>query len=557
VKEKKGMTLHPQAIGSVPEETARVARAAFPKGTLYLQIRDELGTIYEDSHFADLFPKVGQPAEAPWCLALVCIIQFLEGLSDRQAAEAVRSRIDLKYLLGLELTDPGFNFSVLSEFRARLLAHEAGDRVLDRLVEHFKVHGWLKERGRQRTDSTHVLAAIRLLNRLECIGETMRAALNSLATVAPDWLRAWAEPEWFDCYSVRVEEHRLPKGEAERKRYAELIGADGSLLLTRVYDETAPSWLREVPAVQILRRTWVHQFYVEEGHVRLRAKDDLPPASIRQDSPYDPEAHYGNKRTTTWTGYKVHVTETCDEHQLHLITHVETTAAPVPDTEMTAPIHEALANKHVLPSDHLVDSGYVDADLLVNSQLDHGVRLVGPVRADIHWQVREGKGYDLSCFTIDWEHQTVTCPQGCRSSKWADACDRNGRHTIQVRFRHSDCTPCPNRSLCTKAKKDPRELTLRPREEHLALQAARHWQQTDTFKQEYRKRAGIEGTISQATRAFELRKSRYIGLARTHLQHLLTAVAINLVRFDAWRNEVPHAKTRTSRFAGLAVVNAR
>jgi len=201
-----------------------------------------------------------------------------------------------------------------------LLAHEVGDRLLERLLEQFKARGWLKARGRQRTDSTHVLAAIRLLNRLECLGETLRAALNSVATVAPDWLGGWVPAEWFDRYSVRVEEYRLPKGEAERKSYAEQIGADGSLLLTHVYDETAPAWLREVPAVQVLRRTWVHQFLMEEGQVRLRSKDDLPPASLRQDSPYDPEAHYGNKRTTTWTGYKVHLTETCDEDQVHLIT---------------------------------------------------------------------------------------------------------------------------------------------------------------------------------------------------------------------------------------------
>jgi transposase len=522
-----------------------------------LRIRDELGTIYDDPLFAALFPNVGQPALAPWRLALVCVFQFLEGLSDRQAASAVRSRIDWKYILGLELTDPGFDFSVLTEFRTRLLTHEAEQHLLDVLIEQFNSRGWIKERGRQRTDSTHVLAAIRLLNRLECLGETMRAALNSVATVAPDWLREQAPPEWFDRYSLRVEESRLPKGEAERKQYAELIGADGSRLLSAIYSETAPAWLREVPAVQILRQTWVHQFYADEGHLRRPRKEDLPPSSLRQDSPYDPEAHYGNKRTTTWTGYKVHLTETCEENQVHLITHVETTEAAVPDSEMTAPIHEALADKQVLPGDHFVDAGYVDADLLLTSQLEHQIRLVGPVRGDVHWQAREAKGYDLSCFSIDWEQRTVICPQGCHSSKWAEACDRNGRQTLQVRFRHSDCTPCPSRSLCTKAKKDPRELTLRPREEHLAEHAARQWQQTDTFKQEYKKRAGIEGTISQATRAFELRKSRYIGLARTHLQHLLTAVAINLARFDAWRNEIPHAKTRTSRFAALAVVNAR
>jgi transposase len=356
-----------------------------------------------------------------------------------------------------------------------------------------------------------VRASIRLLNRLECLGETLRAALNSLATVAPDWLRRWVPAEWFDRYSVRVEEYRLPKGEAERTRYAEQIGVDGSLLLTRVYDETAPAWLREVPAVQILRRTWVHQFLVQEGQVRLRPKEDLPPASLRQDSPYDPEAHYGNKRTTTWTGFKLHLTETCDEDQPHLITHVETTMATVPDTEVTAPIHEALSAKHLSPSDHLVDAGYVDADVLITSQLKHQIRLVGPVRGDVHWQAKEAKGYDISCFTIDWEQRTVTCPQGCHSSKWAYARDGNGCETIQVRFRHSDCTPCPSRSLCTKAKKDPRELTLRPCQEHLALQTARREQQTEAFKEEYAKRAGIEGTISQAVRAFELRRSRYLG----------------------------------------------
>jgi transposase len=222
------------------------------------------------------------------------------------------------------------------------------------MIEQFKTCGWLKEQSRQRTDSTHVLAAIRLLNRLECLGETMRAALNSVAIVAPDWLREWVPTEWFDRYSHRVEEYRLPKGEAERKLYAEAIGTDGSLLLSRVYDEPVLAWLREIPAIGILRRTWVHQFFQEEGQIHLRSKDDLPPASLRQDSPYDPEAHFGNKRTTTWTGYKVHLTETCEENQVHVITHVETTIATVPDSEVTASLHEALAEKALLPDVHLV-----------------------------------------------------------------------------------------------------------------------------------------------------------------------------------------------------------
>jgi len=280
------MSMHPQAIGPIPEETVRVARAAFPRGNPYLSMRDQFGTLYDDQDFA----------------ALVCVFQFMEGLSDRQAAEAVRSRIDWKYALGLELADPGFDYSVLSKVRSRLLAGSAEVLLLDKMLEQFKAQGLLKARGKQRTDSTHVLAAIRTQKSLESVGETLRAALNAVATVAPEWLREQATPEWFDRYSTRMEESRLPKGQEAREQYAELIGADGSHLLSALYEPSAPAHLRELPAVQILRRTWVVQYSAQEGRLRWRKAEDLPPAALRSDSPYDPEAHYGNKRTQTWTG---------------------------------------------------------------------------------------------------------------------------------------------------------------------------------------------------------------------------------------------------------------
>src|SRR5829696_2823051 len=183
------MSLHPQPITPVPEQTARVAHAAFPKGHPYLTLRDHLGTIFQDEDFATLFPAWGYPGLPPWRLALGTIMQFREHLADRQAAEAVRARIDWKYLLGLELTDAGFDFSVLSEFRDRLLTGKAEQRLLDTLLDCCRHHGLLKARGQQRSDSTSVLAAIRVLNRLELVSETLRAALNEIATVAPDWLR--------------------------------------------------------------------------------------------------------------------------------------------------------------------------------------------------------------------------------------------------------------------------------------------------------------------------------------------------------------------------------
>src|SRR5262252_7292177 len=202
------MSLHPQAPCPIPEETQRVARAVFPRGNLYMQVADRLGTLYHDAQFTALFPRRGQPAEAPARLALATVLQFAEGLSDRQAADAVRSRIDWKYVLGLDLTDPGFDHTVLSEFRTRLITGEAEALLLDALLTLARAHGLLKARGRQRTDSTHVCAAIRVLNRLERVGETLRAALNSLAVVAPAWVQTLAPPEWSERYAHRVENYQ-------------------------------------------------------------------------------------------------------------------------------------------------------------------------------------------------------------------------------------------------------------------------------------------------------------------------------------------------------------
>src|SRR5215212_6136541 len=160
------MSLQPQAPGPIPEETAQVARWAFPQSNFCLRLRDELGPFYTDELFTPLFATRGQPAEHPWRLALVVVLQFAEGLTDRQAADAVRGRIDWKYLLGLELTDPGFDASVLCEFRSRIVAGSLEERFLDALLAVCKARGLLKARGTQRTDSTHVLGALHTLTRL-------------------------------------------------------------------------------------------------------------------------------------------------------------------------------------------------------------------------------------------------------------------------------------------------------------------------------------------------------------------------------------------------------
>ncbi len=352
------MSLHPQPSTPVPPQTRQVAQSAFPRGNRYRQLRDALGTLYDDTLFADLFPQRGQAAQAPWQLALVTLLQFAENLSDRQAADAVRSRIDWKYLLGLELTDAGFDFSILSEFRQRLVAGKAEERLLNHLLRCCQDHQWLKAGGKQRTDSTHVLARVRDMNRLECVGETMRFTLNSLATLLPDWLACQLPPEWAARYGPRAEEYRLPHTKPQRLAYAQQVGQDGWWLLARIERDEQAAWLWQLPAIDILRRIWLQQFQVVDGQLNWRVENqgELPPSAQLISSPYDIEARFSRKRTTTWVGYKVHLSETCEADQPHLITQVATTVSTEADSTTLPQIQQGLADRSLLPAQQLVDT---------------------------------------------------------------------------------------------------------------------------------------------------------------------------------------------------------
>lgn len=552
------MSLKPCPIEPVPEETARVAQAAFPQGNPYLRLRDELGSIYHDEDFAHLFPDCGQPALSPWRLALVTVMQFRENLSDRGAADAVRARIDWKYALGLELTDPGFDFSVLSEFRTRLIAGGAEELLLNKLLERSRALGLVKARGKQRTDSTHVLASIRVMNRLELVAETFRAALNELATVAPDWLRGVALSAWYERYSHRIEDSRLPKSKTKRKAYALTVGQDGFALLDQLESIATHPRLRTLPKVQTLRQAWKRHYerkVSSEGKspvVRFKTDKELPPAAEGIESPYDPEARFRSKRSTRWTGYMVHLSETCERDELHLITHIETTTAAVHEAKCTASIHQALTDKGLPPDEHLVDAAYISADLLVDSMEEHGIALFGPPRGDMGWQARTEGAYALDQFEVDWAGQQVRCPQGQLSTSWTTQHDPGGGPFILARFSRKTCAGCSARWRCTRSKKHGRGVRLHLQAQYEALQAMRAQLRSEEGKQRYKQRAGVEGTISQGVRGFGLRRTRYRGLAKTHLQQVATAAAINLERIWAWLEEVPQATTRTSRFAALA-----
>jgi transposase len=557
-EEVQEMSLKLEVGRSVPEETRQVAKAAFPKGNVYLWIGDELGELYADHLFMDLYPVRGQPTISPGRLALITVMQFMEGLTDRQAAEAVRGRIDWKYALGMELTDPGFDFSILSEFRQRLSAGQQEQTLLNVLLVELKKRGWLKARSKQRTDSTHVVASVRQLNRLEMVGETMRRALNELAEADPDWLKTIAPSEWFTRYGPRMDGIRLPKEREKREALIEVIGSDGIYLMSTLLETPEKQELRELPGVEILRQIWVQQYWMEypEGEekyrVRLRADDNQPPGDKRIHSPYDVDCRYCTKRSTEWVGYKVHLTETCEAETVHLITHVETSSAVEQDVSVTERIHAALDAKGILPGEHLLDTGYIGAELLVNAKEDYGIVICGPVRKDVLWQANSGDGFGLANFQINWKAQSVTCPRGRQSNYWSPRTNQYHQPVIQVRFRKEDCGVCPVQSKCTRSKLGIRHLLLLPQAQYKALQKARQEQQTPAFWKKYAKRAGIEGTISQGVRAFDIRFSRYIGLAKTHLQMVGSATAMNMYRLYNWVNGVPQAFTRLASFARLA-----
>jgi transposase len=554
------MTLHPKNYWEVPEETARVARASFRKGNVYMKMYEELGTLYLDRDFKELFPaRCGQSAISPAKLALITVMQFAEGLTDRQAADAIRGRIDWKYALGLKLTDAGFDASVLSEFRERLCQHELSNKLLDLMISHLKEHNLIKARGKQRTDSTQVVAAIRQVNRLELVGETLRAALNELATEAPEWLKGIINEDWFDRYSSRFDDYRLPKKKTEREQMALLIGRDGHYLMEQLWcGGKESSNLHQLASVEILRRVWIQQYVFINSRLVWRKREGagFPPNSICLESPYDIEARNGTKRDTNWTGYNVHLTETCDDKTPNLITNVETTPATTPDGSVTSVVHRKLAEKDLLPGEHYLDAAYVDSYQLVESNQVYQVSVVGRVAVDSSWQAKLKTGFDVATFVIDWDKQLVQCPQGNLSHSWRQGYDCRKNPVIQVEFDRQTCAACPVRSNCTHSQKAPRRLKLRPRDEYDALNKRRQEQQTQEFEKKYGCRAGIEGTISQGVRQFDLRRTRYLGLVKTHLQHVATACAINLARFFAWSNHLPKAQTRTSAFAALRVESA-
>ena len=575
---------------SWPEPDPRIAAAITAKypgkrpRPLAVLIRDRLGEWLHDEDFAAAFGTRGRPGWSPSRLALVTVLQRAENLTDRPAAEAVRTRIDWQYLLGLGLDDPGFDHTVLSEFRTRVAEAGLEQAVLDALLERLTADGLVKAGGKQRTDSTHVVAAVAALNRLQLAGESVRAALEALTAAHPDWVaQRICVSDWARRYGTPMTSWRPPAPKTKQDELAIAYARDGYALLEAVYDPSSPGWLREIPAVDVLRlvllQNYTRVIYADGREVvRRREKepegDGLPPGHMRIASPYDADARWGVKREEFWLGYKLHVSETCDDppactcrpaadgtgagargHDAdcarlvfpNLITHAGTTDATVTDSQMTAVIDDELAGKKLAPGRHYLDSGYLSAALVVSEQARHGIALIGPLLADTSAQARAGAGYARADFTIDYGTQTVTCPQGKTAATWIPV-TQHGRDTIVATFSAADCVPCPARSLCTASRR--RQLSLPPRDLAEAQAAARTAEKTTGFQADYARRAGVEGTMHQAA-SRGARRARYRGLPKTRLDHAYMACALNLLRLEAYWTGTPLDRRRTSHLARL------
>lgn len=560
-----------------PEPVPEVVRAVRAKRygrnvPMPVAVRDRFGELFPDAEFAVAFGASGPHGWSPGRLALITVFQMAENLTDRQAAEAVRDRLSWAYALGLGLEDPGFDFTVLSQFRTRVVEHHLEERVLDLLLARLVEEGLLAAGGKQRTDSTHVVSAVRDLNRLELAGESVRAAVEALTVAAPHWVAAVLDvPGWSRRYDTRIDTWRMPASQTKRDQLALTYGRDGFALLAAVYDPRSPLWLRELPAVQTLRVVLLQNYIRTTDRngrevVKRREKDPeqgdgLPPGHLRLASPYDIDTRWSAKRDMFWNGFKLHISESCtdaaedDRTAPNVITNVATTASTVPDVAALDGIHQQLQQRALLPGEHYLDSGYASADGIVGARKNYGIALITPVLLDHSRQARAAEGFDASAFTIDWKYQQVTCPMGQASSSWSP-CLQRGRPMTVVKFARSTCSLCPARDQCTSGRQGYRQLSLHPRALTEVLRTTRSEQTGRDWQADYALRSGIEGTIRQAVAVTDNRRARYRGLAKTHLEHVYSAVALNILRLYAWWHGRPLDRRHTSHLARLELTLA-
>lgn len=516
------MSLKDQFPSEIPEDTRQLVERLVSEDSVYRLLGQKADEILSDADFVEMYDEEGRPAINPVLLSLVVVFQFLEKLPDRQAADMAVMRLDWKYALRQQLDWQGFHYSDLCNFRKRLGAKGQERLVFERVVVYLREQGYLKSGGKQRTDSSRIIANVMRLSRLELIWETLRLTMSALISSDVPWTLRYIPSSFTDTHARRRSDFRLNKEEV--KAALEKAGQEGYWLLEqlRLYGTET---LQSLTEVEQLRRVLDEQYDCDEqGQVtKLPAKDCSGDVLT---TPHDPDVRYGNKGGQDWVGYTLQVTETVSEDEaLRFITDIEVTSTRQQDNEALRPIQQRLENCELLPEQQYVDQGYMSGANL-QSSLDMGIDLRGLIRKG---NVSKAEGFRLSDFEIDIDRRRAICPAGKRSVKWARA--KPGVKNLiayHVSFG-KQCQTCAFfcKDLCTD-KPTGRKLGISAH--HHLIQARRQEAQTEGFRQEMHHRAGIEACISELVRSHGARRSRYRGLVRNRLQASFIAVATNLKR---------------------------
>ena len=539
------MCLKIQSPWVMPEETGRIGKLLLRENDPYRLIGDQLFERWKEEEFADLYSSEGKPGYSPVILAFVSVFQFMERLADRQAAQALRMRLDWKYALHLRLDwlrRAGFDFSVLSEFRDRLIEGNAETRVFEKLVEEIRALGLIKARGKQRSDTAlkgvAMLVKVRRLSRIEMVVETLRLAVVALVEAHREGCEEIIPPSWEDRYGERFVRQRY--SEKEWQEYEANIGNDGMWLLKRLSDGGAPAELQDLPAVQVLRTVWAQQFRETQGQMvyqDLKTYD----GHTQIQNPHDPEARYSRKRKFEWLGDKVQVTETEDEGYPHIITDIVGTNSNQTDYEELPLIQDRLIERQCKPGAHYVDAGDMSGPNLAHSRALE-IDLIGPLPEVVTPQDLLPNGITQAQFQMDPQHKIVTCPQGHQARH-----PNRVVHAWRFHFPQKVCAACPLRSRCCTGQGG---RTVGMSMHYDLVHAARTRQKTEAFKKDYHQhRSGVEGSLSALVRGQGMRVSRYIGHKKRNLQAIFTGCAANLKRTAHWlageRPQVPRSKSWT------------
>ncbi len=545
------VSLRNVSLPPIPE-TVRQAVKARKRPHPMVAFLDAVGELFESSDFTHMYSVLGQSAMHPGLLALATLLQHAEGLSDRQAIEKMDDSLVWKYALRRDVGQSGWEPSRYSEFRERLLTSGSADLILEKIVHLAEEMGWL-DPSQQRTDATHILSAAKLMNRIELIHECVYDCINELLDEAASFLLRILKKEWHDRYFLeRAYNYKVPNTDKARQELAETIGGDAKHILDCIDRSDKASELNELLSVKILRRVVSEQFDdKDDGGLSYKDSSKLARAGERISSPDDPEATCGSKRGQTWLGFKAHFTEAYAVDKPHLITNVLTTQAHVNDSLVLEEIHRSLCSKGLKPKTHAVDAGYVNVAVLrkCNDVLD--IDVLTRLTNGHSWQSKAENGIELKDFKIDFENKKATCPAGVESNSWKTRGGSDG--VINIGFPGKKCGICPLKQDCTQSSSRKLQVKSQPLFEFMEQQRER--QKTDEFKKAYRQRSGSEGTVSQLVHT-GIRRSPYLGLAKTHLRNVLAAAGVNAIRIGNWLLGKGRAQTRKTRFEMLMALKA-